>query len=128
MNSGIKPTDEGVSQFNQLKIDRAYAYMLVSINDACDALVVEKMGEKGAPYQEMVDALPKDDCRYAICDFQYETNENPPRQTNKLILFLWAPVCTKTKRKFTFAATNDALKKSFSGIQKEIQVSLSFLT
>ena len=126
MNSGIKPSDEGVSQFNELKINRANAYMIVSINEACDALSVETMGAKGAPYEEMVDALPKDDCRYAICDFEYETNESPPRKTNKLILFLWAPICTKTKRKFTFAATNDALKKSFSGIQKEIQVRLYF--
>jgi len=125
MNTGIKPTEEQVEQFNNLKINRAHRYMVVSLNETLDAFVVEKMGDKSASYSEMVDLLPKDDCRYGICDFEYETNENPPRKTNKLVLFLWVPQSTKAKRRFTCASSNDALKKAFTGIQKEIQVSIS---
>ena len=125
MNSGIQMTKEQVEQFNNLKINRANSYMVVNLNEKLDGFVVEKLGDKGASFSEMVDLLPKDDCRYAICDFEYETNENPPRKTNKLVLFLWVPQSTKAKRRFTCASSNDALKKAFTGIQKEIQVSIS---
>ncbi|NCP72622.1 hypothetical protein GW835_04530 [archaeon] len=126
MNSGIKPDEQAIEQFNDLKLNRKHAYMVCTLNDKVDGLVVEKMGDKGAPYQELVDLLPKDDCRYAICDFEYETNENPPRKTNKLIMFLWVPISTKVQRKFAFASSNDALKKGFTGIQKEIQVNIIY--
>ena len=122
MNSGMKPSEEHVSQFNSLKVDRLHSYMICTINDKLDGFIVEKMGDKGAPFSEMVDLLPNNDCRYAICDFEYETNENPPRKTSKLVCFLWVPISTKVQRKFTFASSNDALKKAFVGIQKEIQV------
>ena len=126
MNSGIKTTDEQIEKYTNLKVNRTNTYMICSINENLDGLVIEKLGDKGASYQEMVDQLPKDDCRYVIMDLEYETNENPPRKTSKLVLFLWAPISTKTKRKFTFAASNDGLKKAFQGIQKEIQVTIFY--
>ena len=122
MNSGLKMEEEQIKQFLELKVDRLHAWMICTVNENCDAFIVDKMGDKGATYSEMCEHLPKDDCRYAICDFEYDTNENPPRKTSKLVLFLWVPISTKVKRKFAFASSNDALKKAFVGIQKEIQV------
>ncbi len=114
--------DDALNSFNNVKLNRKNRYMICSIDDAGSALKVEKMGEADAPYSEVAENLPKDDCRYAIVDMEYETDENPPRKTNKLVLFLWVPMATPAKRRFTFASSNDSLKKAFTGIQKEFQV------
>lgn len=118
----IHVTDDDIAQFNKLKLDRAYQYMILSLNDQNSGIVIEKTGEKGAKYDEIPDLLPKDDCRYVIVDFEFETDENPPRKTNKLVLFLYVPNNSPAKRRFPFASANDSLKKAFTGIQKEIQV------
>ncbi len=61
--------------------------------------------------------------RFLLIDFEYETDEKPPRSTNKLILIFWCPDVAKIKRKFTFSSTKDALKRNFAGIQKDFQAS-----
>ena len=123
MNSGILPDNETVEAFNNLKLNRSNAYMICKVNEAMTEIVVDKIGEKGAPLSEIVDCLPKDDGRYIVYDFDYETDENPPRKTNKLVLFLWVPSSAPSKRRFCTASSNDAFKKQCVGIQKEFQVS-----
>ena len=56
-------------------------------------------------------------------DFDYETDEKPPRKTSKLMLICWAPVAAPMKRKFTYSSTKNAIKASFTGIQKDLQPS-----
>ena len=118
----LTPTEEQIAQFESVKTTRKCQYMVLTLNEGNNAFEVLKMGEKGAPYEELMEHFPKDDCRYVITDFEYTTNENPPRKTSKLILFLWCPSTAKITRKFPFASANGPLKNAFTGIQKEIQV------
>jgi cofilin len=40
-----------------------------------------------ATYEEFVAALPTDDCRYAVFDFEYDTNGEGIR--NKICFYVW---------------------------------------
>ena len=99
MNSGIKPTDEQIEKYTNLKVNRTNTYMICSINENLDGLVIEKLGDKGASYQEMVDQLPKDDCRYVIMDLEYETNENPLKKDIQVSIILMGPNFNKNQKK-----------------------------
>jgi cofilin len=125
MNTGTKPGEKEIEDFNNLKMKSLHRYIIFTIgpdDKGVETVQTEKIGELDSKWEEMVDALPKDDCRFIIYDIVYETDENPPRKTNKLALFLWSPDAAKTKRKFTFAGTKLEVKNIFTGIQKEFQV------
>ena len=96
---------------------------MYSLSEDLKTIIVDKTGDLTATYQDMLDNIPKADCRYIITTFKYETNESPPRHTDKLILFYYAPAAASMKRKFTFSSTKNSLKNSFIGIQKDIQTS-----
>jgi cofilin len=46
---------------------------------------IEKAVEKGT-YEEFIACLPKDACRYAVYDFQYDTPDGP---RSKLLFYTW---------------------------------------
>ena len=125
MNTGIKPGEKEIEDFNNLKMKSLHKFIIFTIDhdeSGLEKVSTEKIGDLNSTWEEMVDALPKDDSRYVIYDIVYETDENPPRKTNKLCLFFWSPDNAKTKRKFTFSGTKLELKNVFTGIQKEFQV------
>ena len=65
-----------------------------------------------------------DDCRYAIYDYEYVVNAQgtEPSFRSRLFLTLWCPDSAKIKKKMVYSASFDSLKKSFTGVQKVIQV------
>ena len=65
-----------------------------------------------------------DDCRYAIYDYEYVVNAQgtEPSYRSRLFLTLWCPDSAKIKKKMVYSASFDSLKKSFTGVQKVIQV------
>ena len=77
-------------------------------------------GDKYFEYEDLTNYLPKDDLRFIIYDLDYETQENPPRKTSKIIFIRWQPVTAPFKRRFVCGAIADKIKNAFAGIQKEI--------
>jgi len=118
MASGIKVADACVEQFNQLKLGKQHRYVLYKINDSNTEIVVENTQPKTATYEDFVKALPRDDCRYAVFDFEYQ-QEGGLR--NKILFVVWAPEGSKLKRKMLIAASKDAFRKKLVGIGTEIQ-------
>lgn len=59
--------------------------------------------------------------RYAVYDFHYETNDNPPRKVEKLVFVFWSPDTQPVKFKMTYATGKEALKKKCQGLAKEVQ-------
>jgi cofilin len=47
---------------------------------------VEKSAGPTGTYDDFIAALPKDACRYAVFDFEYETPDGP---RNKLLFYTW---------------------------------------
>ncbi len=79
-------------------------------------------GDNSFKNLELKDHLPQNDCRFVIYNFDYETNENPPRKVNKIILFNWIPVVAPIRNRIPFTSTKSSFARSFIGIQKELNV------
>lgn len=56
-----------------------------------------------------------------VADFEYDTDENPPRRTDKIILVVYMPVNASAFKKAPIAASKNALKSKFVGIAKDFQ-------
>jgi cofilin len=123
VESGIRPSETDIEDFNNLKMKGLYKVLVLSINTEGNSLQVEFKGDKTFNYDDLKNYLPKDDCRFVVYDFDYETDEKPPRKTSKLVLVYWAPITAPMKRKFTYSSTKNAIKSAFTGIQKDLQPS-----
>ena len=59
-------------------------YCIFVLKDDKD-LLVEKVGKRDEKWEDFVASFPEKDCRWGLCDFEYATNEVPPRQVSKII-------------------------------------------
>ncbi|KAJ3035672.1 cofilin [Rhizophlyctis rosea] len=118
MSSGVGVSDEAISVFQDLKLRKAFRYIIYKLSDDWREIVVEKTVES-ADYNDFVKALPAGDCRYCVYDFQYDTSGEGVR--NKILFFVWSPDVSKVKQKMLYAASKDALRKKLDGIYTEIQ-------
>ena len=123
MVSGVNPTSEHTALFNELKIDRLHKCLIFDLIDKNSKLDCIFTGDKDFQWDSLQELLPKDDCRFVIYDFNYETDENPPRPENKLLAILWAPETAKVKRRVPFSTSFNGLKSAFTGLQKDVQAS-----
>ena len=119
MSSGVAVNDDVVAKYQELKIGHKYRYILLKMNDSLTEVVVESVAETGASYDEFVRALPPNDCRYAVFDFEFDSGEGVNR--NKILFVVWAPDTAKIKAKMLYASTKDAVRKKLVGVGTEIQ-------
>lgn len=63
--------------------------------------------------------LPRDDCRYAAYDFEFNTAETGKK--NKVIFLLWSPEGAPIKSKMVYTSSRQALVAALDGVQKEVQ-------
>ncbi|PWW72662.1 hypothetical protein C7212DRAFT_226045, partial [Tuber magnatum] len=118
--------EEVTQYFQELKLGKKHAYVLYKISDDNRFIVVEKRVEKDAQktpvaqYEEFVNSLPSDQCRYAIYDFTYDL-PNGEGTRNKIIFFAWAPDTAKVKSKMIYASSKEALRRALTGVPTEIQ-------
>lgn len=63
--------------------------------------------------------LPRDDCRYAVYDFEFDTKETGKK--NKIIFLLWSPEAAPIKSKMVYTSSRQALVSVLDGVQKEVQ-------
>lgn len=118
--SGVTVQDAVVTEFNNIKIGHKYTYIQMKITDDFKEIEVEKTVESGSgSYEDFVQQLPRDDCRYAVYDFHFDTGKAGQRE--QLIFVVWCPDSAKVRTKMLYAASKDALKKKLVGINHEIQ-------
>eukprot|EP00918_Siedleckia_nematoides_P006924 GHVU01015025.1.p3 GENE.GHVU01015025.1~~GHVU01015025.1.p3 ORF type:complete len:126 (+),score=26.98 GHVU01015025.1:162-539(+) len=108
--SGVGVADKCVEEWQLMKLKKKYSYILFKIDDT--QVVVDKC-EKGE-YADFCKNLPRDDCRYAVCDV-------PTKSHSKLCFFLWNPDGANVKSKMIYAASKDAISKKLDGIAKSLQ-------
>lgn len=121
---GIHPSDEQIALYNELKIEKKHRYLVFNLNKERNAILTAQVGERDKTLKDLEEFLTKTlDCYYVIYDFEYQTFENPPRDTSKLIMINYAPDNAPIKTKVPFTSTRADIKASFVGIQKDIQTS-----
>jgi cofilin len=119
MASGVGVADDIITKFQELKLGHSLRYIICKLNSNSTEVVVEKSGAPSATYQEFLQELPSDDCRYAVYDFEFSLEDGGKR--NKILFVLWAPDSAKIKNKMLYTSSKADLKKKLVGIATEIQ-------
>eukprot|EP00179_Madagascaria_erythrocladioides_P000829 CAMPEP_0198316494 /NCGR_PEP_ID=MMETSP1450-20131203/6366_1 /TAXON_ID=753684 ORGANISM="Madagascaria erythrocladiodes, Strain CCMP3234" /NCGR_SAMPLE_ID=MMETSP1450 /ASSEMBLY_ACC=CAM_ASM_001115 /LENGTH=140 /DNA_ID=CAMNT_0044019653 /DNA_START=147 /DNA_END=569 /DNA_ORIENTATION=+ len=117
MASGVKVADECVSTFNELKLGHKYKFVIYKIDMGQESVVVEEAATEG-DYDTFKSKLPADDCRYAVYDFEYDT-DGGKRQS--ILFVLWSPDTAKIKAKMIYTSTKAEIRKALVGIGTEVQ-------
>jgi cofilin len=83
--TGVSVDDAVIAQFNEVKLGRVKAkYITYKIVDG--TIVTDTVGLSES-FDEFVGILPSEDCRYAIYDMNFTTQDGRPG--NKLVFITW---------------------------------------
>ncbi|XP_061373734.1 actin-depolymerizing factor 7-like isoform X2 [Gastrolobium bilobum] len=115
--SGMAVEDECKLRFQELKAKRSYRFIVFKIDG--QQVVVDKLGDPEESYDDFMASLPDNECRYAVYDFHFTTNENC--QKSKIFFFAWSPDTSKVRMKMVYASSKDRFKRELDGIQVEVQ-------
>ncbi|QDZ25306.1 actin-depolymerizing factor [Chloropicon primus] len=115
--AGTPVDDACVLKFKDLKSKRKYKYVTYKIDNDC--IVVANEGAPNAGFDEFTEALPENDPRYAVFDFEWETKDGCKK--SKIVFVTWVPDTAKIRNKMLYASSKDKFKRELDGIQVEIQ-------
>ncbi|MFC8230721.1 actin-binding ADF family protein [Streptomyces sp. NPDC057287] len=118
MTSGVGINDACLSEYQLLKLKKAYKYIVFNLSKDNTEIIVEKTSTS-PDYDNFIEDLPETECRWAVYNFEFEKAGAGKR--NKLTFVSWAPDTAKIKQKMLFASSKDALRKALVGIAVEIQ-------
>lgn len=85
--SGMAVHDDCKLKFLELKAKRTYRYIVFKIEEKQKQVMVEKVGEPTQSYEDFAASLPTDECRYAVYDFDFVTEENC--QKSRIFFIAW---------------------------------------
>ncbi|XP_019420919.1 PREDICTED: actin-depolymerizing factor 7-like [Lupinus angustifolius] len=115
--SGMAVHDECKLKYQELKAKRSHRFIVFKIEE--QQIVVEKVGGSTESYDDFQASLPADECRYAVYDFDFVTNENC--QKSKIFFIAWSPENSRVRMKMVYASSKDRFKRELDGIQFELQ-------
>ncbi|XP_073025014.1 actin-depolymerizing factor 7-like [Primulina eburnea] len=116
-SSGTAVHDDCKLKFLELKAKRNHRFIIFKIEG--QKVVVEKLGSPGDSYDDFTASLPPNECRFAVYDFDFITNENCQR--SKIYFIAWSPEMSKVRMKMVYASSKDRFKRELDGIQVELQ-------
>ncbi|RRT48145.1 hypothetical protein B296_00035367 [Ensete ventricosum] len=117
--SGMAVSDECKLKFLELKAKRNFRFIVFKIEEKIQQVKVERLGQPGESYDDLTASLPDDDCRYAVFDFDFITDENC--QKSKIFFISWSPDTSRVRNKMLYASSKDRFKRELDGIQLELQ-------
>ncbi|URD89246.1 actin-depolymerizing factor [Musa troglodytarum] len=117
--SGMAVNDDCKLKFLELKAKRTYRFIVFKIDEKLKQVIVEKVGEPTLGYDDFAASLPTNECRYAIFDFDFVTEENC--QKSKIFFIAWSPDTSRVRSKMLYASSKDRFKRELDGIQVELQ-------
>ncbi|KZV21814.1 actin-depolymerizing factor 10-like, partial [Dorcoceras hygrometricum] len=133
--SGIAVNDECKLRFLELKAKRNHRYLVFKIDYTVQQVTIEKIGSHDETHQDFTESLPADDCRYAVFDYDFTTDENCHK--SKIFFVAWSvlthththtqyildlsPDTAKVRTKMLYASSKDRFKRELEGIQVELQ-------
>ncbi|KAJ1451298.1 hypothetical protein M885DRAFT_530001 [Pelagophyceae sp. CCMP2097] len=100
--------------FEQLKIRRKHRFMILKIDQATEAVVVEHVGARSATLADLLALLPDTDSRYCIFDLEYKTYDGRP--ANKLFFVSWFPSNATPYSKMAYTQAKSVVRGVFTGV------------
>lgn len=90
---GMGVADQSKNTFFELQRRKGYRYVIFKIDEKRNEVVVEKTGCPSENYEDFAESLPRNDCRYAVYDFDFVTPEKCRK--SKIFFISWSVVlCT----------------------------------
>nr|GEW00030.1 actin-depolymerizing factor-like [Tanacetum cinerariifolium] len=117
--SGMGVADHCKGTFFELQRKKAHRYVIFKIDENKNEVVVEKTGTPAENYEDFTSALPENDCRYAVYDFDFVTSENC--QKSKIFFIAWSPESSRIRAKMLYATSKGRLRNDLDGVHYEIQ-------
>ncbi|KAF2935273.1 hypothetical protein DAI22_04g220000 [Oryza sativa Japonica Group] len=117
--SGMAVGDECKLKFQELKSKRSFRFITFKIDERTQQVVVDRLGQPGDTYDDFTASMPASECRYAVFDFDFVTDENC--QKSKIFFISWSPDTSKVRSKMLYASSKDRFKRELDGIQVELQ-------
>ncbi|XVE73882.1 hypothetical protein DITRI_Ditri11bG0154200 [Diplodiscus trichospermus] len=109
--------DECKLKFLELNAKRNHRFIVFKIEENAQEVIVEKLGNPGETYGDFTKCLPANECRYAVFDYDFTTDENC--QKSKIVFFAWSPDTSRVRSKMLYASSKDKCKRMLDGIQVE---------
>lgn len=81
-------TEECKNSFMEMKWKKVHRYIVFKIDEGSKLLKVDKVGAPGEGYDDLTAALPQDDCRFALFDFDFVTVDNCRK--SKIFFIAWS--------------------------------------
>ncbi|XP_059457908.1 actin-depolymerizing factor 10 [Corylus avellana] len=118
-SSGMAVHDECKLKFLELKAKRNHRFIVFKIEEKIQQVVVETVGSPDETYDDFTASMPADECRYAVFDFDFTTNENV--QKSKIFFIAWSPDTSRVRSKMLYASSKDRFRRELDGVQVELQ-------
>ncbi|KAG2542193.1 actin-depolymerizing factor 5 isoform X1 [Panicum virgatum] len=116
---GMNVKEECQRWFMEMKWKKVHRFVVYKIDERSRAVLVDKVGGPGEGYEELVAALPGDDCRYAVFDFDFVTVDNC--QKSKIFFIAWSPAASRIRAKILYATSKQGLRRLLDGVHYEVQ-------
>ncbi|KAF6175481.1 hypothetical protein GIB67_021971 [Kingdonia uniflora] len=87
------------------------------VQEKIQQVMVERLGEPDENYEDFSACLPPNECRYAVFDLDFTTEENC--QKSKIFFIAWSPENSRVRSKMLYASFKDRFKRELDGIQVE---------
>lgn len=79
--------DECKLKFLELKAKRIFRFIVFKIDEKIQQVTIEKLGQPEESYDDFTASLPTNECRYAVFDFDFVTDDNC--QKSKIFFISW---------------------------------------
>ncbi|KAG0491668.1 hypothetical protein HPP92_005066 [Vanilla planifolia] len=117
--SGIAVDDDCKLKFLELKAKRNFRFIVFKLDEKALQITVDRLGNPEESYDDFTACLPPNECRYAVYDFDFITDENC--QKSKIFFIAWSPDTSRVRSKMLYASSKDRFKRELDGIQLELQ-------
>lgn len=118
-SSGIGVADVCKTTYLELQRKKLHRYVIFKIDEKQKQVLVEKTGGAAESYDDFLASLPESDCRYAVYDFDFVTEENC--QKSKIFFIAWSPSVSRIRPKMLYATSKERFRQELEGIHYEIQ-------
>ncbi|CAL9061875.1 actin-depolymerizing factor 11 [Musa acuminata AAA Group] len=118
-SSGMGVAEDCRDTFVELQRKKTHRYVIFKIDEKRKQVIVEKTGDATESYDDFMASLPENDCRYAVYDFDFVTEENC--QKSKIFFIAWSPSVSRIRAKMLYATSKDRFRREMDGVHYEIQ-------
>ena len=115
-STGVEVSSDVSTSFTKFKLQQEpykLRYFIYVIKDK-KTIVIEKTGERNKTFDDFVQDLPENDCRYGLIDIEFETADGRP--TSKIVFISWNPDTAPVRPKMLYSGSKEALKSALIGV------------